>query len=260
MTINTRNCALHLILLLLPAFIEGLSSNNARRSLLKKTAAGSLLPFVVTIFGSEAAQAKDDKLFKNNPLTNPVLEQLRIWEQVEADNIRYDGELEMGDAGNKGKVGAYPMLLVPILKISADLSLINTLVHGDTSDWKKAQSILNQADIYDKVAFKRTFNKFGDNIYYSDPDRANAYLGGGATPNNQQSIAYLLRNDILTNVENLRAEVDYLLKDSTSAEEKAQTEDLFSYAKICDEAMKKYLELVPPNEIEVAKELIAAEK
>ena len=45
------------------------------------------------------------------------------------------------------------------------------------------------------------FKHKADNIYYSDPDRANAYLGGGAVPKNEQSIAYLLRNDVLTNLE-----------------------------------------------------------
>ena len=65
-----------------------------------------------------------------------------------------------------------------------------------------------------------------DNIYYSDPDRANLYLGGGAVPKNEQSIAYLLRNDILTNLENLQAEVAYLIKE-TNAGNPLETEDLY---------------------------------
>jgi len=74
--------------------------------------------------------------------------------------------------------------------------------------------------IFEKKNFKKTFNTFADNIYSSDPDRATLYLEGGATPKNEQSIAYLLRNGILTNVENLqaeqdisRAEVAYLIKE-----------------------------------------------
>lgn len=120
---------------------------------------------------------------------------MRIWEQVEADNIKYDGELEMGDAGNKGKVEAYPRLLVPILKIDQGLREVNSLVHENdrTSAWPKALAILQNGN-YEKIAFKKIFNAYSDNIYYSDPDRANAYLGGGATPKNEQSIAYLLRN------------------------------------------------------------------
>ena len=194
-----------------------------------------------------------DELFRSNPLTNPVLEQIRIWEQAEADQIKYKGELEMGDAGNKGQVGAYPRLLVPILKINQELVEVKTLVHATDNAkeaWSKALSILKQPT-YDKITFKKTFNKYGDNIYYSDPDRANAYLGGGATPKVEQSLAYLLRNDILTNVENLRAELEYLLKTGET-----ETEDLYSYSDIAVSAMEKYLAIVPPNELSEAQRML----
>ncbi len=96
-----------------------------------------------------------------------------------------------------------------------------------------------------------------DNIYYSDPDRANAYLGGGAVPKNEQSIAYLLRNDVLTNVENLQAEVAYMIKEK-KAGNPLETEDLYLYTKACNEGMVKYLELVPPGEMKIAAELLAS--
>ncbi|KAG7359114.1 hypothetical protein IV203_015703 [Nitzschia inconspicua] len=207
---------------------------------------GLLTPVAAIAKSPSPASAKDE-LFRPNPLTNPVLEQIRIWEQAEADNIKYGGELEMGDAGNKGKVGAYPSLLVPILKIDRELVQVKILVH-DTDNvkdsWSKALSILQQPT-YDKIAFKKTFNKYGDNIYYSDPDRANLYLGGGATPKTEQSLAYLLRNDVLTNIENLRAELEYLLKTGETTE----TDDLYQYADVATSAMKKYLAIVPPNEL-----------
>jgi hypothetical protein len=175
--------------------------------------------------------------------------QLRIWEQVEQDNIKYGGELEAGDAGNKGKVGAYPKLLLPILKIDQDLEEVKVLVrNADRSkSWPKALAIM-QKDQFDKIQFKKTFNAYGDNIYYSDPDRANVYLGGGAEPKTEQSLAYLLRNDVLTNVENLRAELEYLIKSGET-----DVDDLYSYADIAVGAMKKYLAIVPPNELEEAK-------
>ena len=178
--------------------------------------------------------------------------QLRIWEQAEADNIKYGGELEAGDAGNKGKVGAYPRLLMPILKIDQELEEVSTLVRDEdrAKSWPKALAILQDKQ-YDKVPFKKTFNAYGDNIYYSDPDRANLYLGGGATPKTEQSLAYLLRNDVLTNVENLRAELEYLLKSGES-----DVEDLYAFADIATSAMKKYLAIVPPNELEEAKKLL----
>lgn len=161
----------------------------------------------------------------------------------------------MGDAGNKGKVDAYPKLLVPILQIQNDLQQVNVLVK-DPSQWKQAQQILAQSK-YDKIPFKKIFNAYGDNIYYSDPDRANVYLGGGATPRNEQSLAYLLRNEVLTSIEALRAELDYLLKDSTPASEKNETDDLFQYAKSATTNMNDYIKLVPPNEMQAAKEFMA---
>ena len=58
---------------------------------------------------------------------------------------------------------------------------------------------------------------FADNniiMYYSDPDRANLYLGGGAIPKMTQSVrAYLLRTELLTNVVDLKAEVQYLTEE-----------------------------------------------
>ena len=174
-------------------------------------------------------------------------------EQAEADNLKYGGELEAGDAGNKGKVSAYPSLLVPILKIEQDLAKVKNLVYEKTpTAWKEALAIL-QADRFEKITFKKTFNKYGDNIYYSDPDRANLYLGGGAAPKTEQSMAYLLRNDILTNVENLRAELEYLLKSGDS-----EVEDLFKYTTIVNDAMAKYLTIVPPSELEEARRLLSS--
>lgn len=162
----------------------------------------------------------------------------------------------MGDAGNKGKVEAYPKLLVPILKIQKDLHNVNDLVkENPPSQWKTAQNILSQPQ-YDKIAFKKTFNVYADNIYYSDGDRANLYLGGGATPRNEQSLAYLLRNEILTNVEAMKAELDYLLKDSTPESEKSETADLFQYSQTATSTMDEYLKLVPPNEYKAAMEFM----
>ena len=207
----------------------------------------------------QLAVAKDE-LFRPNPLTNSVLEQIRIWDQDFADEIKYNGELEKGDAGNKGKVEAYPRLLVPIVEMSKDINKIYDLVVavGSTAtsspsraSYKTAREILSQPK-YDTIPFKKIFNAYGDNIYYSDPDRANAYLGGGAVPKNDQTLAYLLRNDLLNNIQNLQAELDYLLVPTTTDD----TEDLVLYVKACKTAMDKYLTLVPPNEMKQAMEIM----
>ena len=165
----------------------------------------------------------------------------------------------MGDAGNKGKVGAYSKLLAPILQINLDLIQANNLIHQEGSkseryeSWSAAYKILMDSK-FDKIQFKKVFNAYGDNIYYSDPDRANLYLGGGATPSNEQSLAYLQRNEILTNIENLRAELEYVTKSG----DEEDIEDLYKYSDSTVKAMKKYLALVPPKQMEEAMDILAA--
>jgi hypothetical protein len=179
------------------------------------TTTTALLPCSTVILAATATAttttATDTNLFRGQPLlTNPLLEQVRIWNQAQADNIRYGGELERGDAANKGQVSAYyPQLLVPILKMARDVdvlvaslsdssstSLPPTLPlpaasnNGVTKDERTISSprlddsemvaLLSQS-VYETIEFKRIFNAFADNIYYSDPDRANLYLAGGGT-------------------------------------------------------------------------------
>mmetsp|Transcript_30117 Transcript_30117/g.43805 ORF Transcript_30117/g.43805 Transcript_30117/m.43805 type:complete len:283 (-) Transcript_30117:64-912(-) len=201
----------------------------------------------------QPAHAKDE-LFKPNPLTNPVLEQVRIWNQAEADQLNYGGELAPGSP--KGRA-AYAKLLVPVLEIERDLKTTNDLVRQPNgAGLEKANDILSKSQFV-KINFKKVFNAFADNIYYSDPDRANLYLGGGATPKNEQSIAYLLRNDVLTNLEALQAEVIYVMKQQKGGEP-LETEDLYLYAQSCVDGMTKYLELVPPGELKMGRELMAS--
>lgn len=208
----------------------------------------------------------NNPLFKQNPLLNPALEQFRIWDQAEADNIRYGGELERGDAGNKGKVDSYPRLLVPILKISEDLDRMDLLIQQQQEQQRHANGVESQSQYeyynevlgilskstYGKIQFKRIFNAYADNIYYSDPDRANLYLAGGATPKTEQSLGYLLRNDILTNIESLQAEIPYIIMHPEES-----TIDLNRYISSARDAMKQYLDVVPRNELQKAKELVS---
>jgi hypothetical protein len=229
---------------------------------------------VTTVLHPSAAGAESD-LFKPNPLTNKGLEQLRIWNQDEADNIKYGGELDSG-SNKPGAFETYVDLLQPILGVQSDLATINQLVDNSkigsstTSSTKEdyvmvfqnIKQILSQ-DIFDKIQFKKAFNAFADNIYYSDPDRANLYLGGGAVPQSTQTLAYLMRNDVLTNVEDMRAETQYLLKELNKKKdgetvvvgggEGLDLEEIQKLSKAANEAMVKYLALVPPNELESAR-------
>jgi len=214
--------------------------------------------FMFSTSATEPAYAKDE-LYKKNPLTNQLLEKVRIWEQAEADDLKYGGELERGDA-EKIQANAYGRLLVPILEIAKELNTVKDLAQqtasaesGDSvAVLKQLLAVLNQSK-YDKISFKKVFNAFSDNIYYSDPDRANMYLGGGAIPKASQSIAYMLRNDMLTNIEDMRAESIYILKNQATS-----TEDLIQLATVAVSAMTEYLAVVPPNEIEQANSIMAA--
>ena len=186
--------------------------DDHRRSILQQmTTWGSVTTttwtmLVVSQPANAASSSDSNRLFQSNTiLTNPILEQLRIWEQAEADNIKYNGELERGDAGNKGQITAYPSLLLPILTISQDISYLYLTVLGtnninntssssssssltaitmnnsSNNSYQQALQILSNRTTYETINFKRIFNAYADNVYYRDPDRANLYLGGGGT-------------------------------------------------------------------------------
>ncbi len=145
--------------------------------------------------------------------------------------------------------------MVPILGIAQDLDTLADLLLVESMKLEEAQTILSKSQ-FDKIQFKKIFNAFADNIYYTDPDRANVYLGGGATPKNVQSIAYLYRNDILDNIEALQAEVSFLLKEQKNGNSSESTDDLRQYINKGKESMIKYLELVPPGEMKAAREIL----
>jgi hypothetical protein len=187
-----------------------------------------------------------------------MLEKIRIIEQDEADNIVYKGELASGSSG-PAAFEQYVQLLQPILGVERDVLKLKELLNqnGDVNNnLKQMQEILNQPNL-DTKAFKKSFNAFADNIYYVDTDRANLYLGGGATPGSTQSIAYLLRNDVLTNIEDMRAEVAYLIRELEKGgkigEGGIDLDDLIGMVKMVNEGMRKYLEVVPPKELVAAR-------
>jgi hypothetical protein len=57
----------------------------------RRTALATVLSTLTLPVLPQLAVAKDE-LFRPNPLTNPVLEQIRIWDQNFADEIKYNGE------------------------------------------------------------------------------------------------------------------------------------------------------------------------
>lgn len=119
----------------------------------------TLLSGVATVAftGVQTASAKDE-LFKPNPLTNKFLEQVRILEQAEQDNLVYKGELAPGAPPLRNE---YANLLVPILTMQQELVTVDGLVHqGEGNGLKEADGILNGKE-FEKKQFKKTFNAFG---------------------------------------------------------------------------------------------------
>lgn len=72
-----------------------------------------------------------------------------------------------------------------------------------------------------------------------------------ATPKSIQSLAYLLRNEILDNLDNLRAELQYQLHPGQSPplldNDDDEVRQLITAAYT---AMQKYLDIIPPNELQ----------
>lgn len=131
----------------------------------------------------------------------------------------------------------FEKVLIPVVQISNELTEIQSLVR-DKSSWPKALAILQKSQ-YEKPNFKKTFNAVGDNL-------ASATASGGGAPQNEQSVAYLVRNEVLTTVENLSAELEYLLKNED------ELTDLYAYADSAASAMTRYLGLIPSFEVEQA--------
>lgn len=97
-----------------------------------------------------------------------------------------------------------------------------------------------------------------------DSERENKYLQGGASPSTRQTLQYLLRNDILENIEALMAEIAYLIREreavasnngkGDTSEADLDEKDLKMYFGKCKNGFDKYLGMVFQSEIDQATE------
>lgn len=97
-------------------------------------------------------------------------------------------------------------------------------------------------------------------VYYvPGSERENQYLQGGATPSTRQTLQYLLRNDVIDNVEALTAEIAYLIREREAAGEAGAADtdekDLRMYLGKCKQGFDKYLGMVFQYEIDEATEM-----
>ena len=116
------------------------------------------LTFLISIGVDVKSASARDELFKPNPLTNPILEQFRIWEQAEADQQKYGGELAPGSAIGRD---TYAKLLLPILRMEKNINKVYNLVREpEGSGLDKANEILSKPE-FQTLGFKKIFNTFG---------------------------------------------------------------------------------------------------
>eukprot|EP01041_Mallomonas_annulata_P001176 gene1176-2288_t len=152
------------------------------------------------------------------------------------------------------------ILLIPIIEIYDELENIGTSLTKAQStnlpiskiSLEESLSTLN-GNKYQTATFKSIFNRYSDNIFYSDPNRANLYLGGGATPSSTQTEQYLLRNSILTSINDLRGDIEDLLTNKYLKDEWIQAvEDAHSDWIESFSALRRYLNLAGVKEVDLA--------
>lgn len=215
-------------------------------------------------------QASEVVVEKRNILTNKLLEGIRIANQVDYDNKYSDAAVDQAvKADDNSKL---VLLLIPIINIKNDLQMVSDLISQPSYvSLSKAHALLDKSS-YDTKQLKKTFNRYADNIYYSDPDRANLYLGGGAVPDTKQTEKYLLRNEVITNINNLHDDIDILLtaanqrggssskegEGSTGRDLDATDQDYIDTVDDCRTALdsiQQYLSLVDIDDLKLANRL-----
>jgi hypothetical protein len=182
-------------------------------------------------------------------LSSEPLEQFRKLEQEAAD-ASY-GELAPINDGRGGG-----QRLVAILRIGARLDALAS-ASAEPSRWSAIAFELAGAQ-FETKQLKRDFNLYSDNIYYSDENRANIYLLGGTTPETAQTEQYLLRNEVITAVQNARTEVEYLLKERARADGDTDPTDLTDYFQTARAALAAYMQKAEPRDVTVATKLFSA--
>ena len=176
-------------------------------------------------------------------LKNPVLEAIRKFDQIDPDT----------EFQNVNKV----ILLVPIVDILKDIESVSKLISANEADLARANDILTNKK-FDTAPFKKAFNRYSDNIYYSDPERANIYLAGGAVPNTQQTTQYLFRNSALTSIGDVKEDVKLLLDDvkKKKAIDPQTVADAIDDCREALEAMVSYFELADPADVKEARSIV----
>lgn len=181
-----------------------------------------------------------------NFLTNPVLEAYRKMDQLEADETT-------------GLSSQKALLLYPIIEISKEIENIKDKLQYIQTETNNDKIITTLTDIqsvlaptkYNDKEFKKIFNRYSDNIFYTDSRRANVYLGGGAIPDSDQTNKYLYRNVALTSIQNLKQDIDTLITEKQWNDKQAIIDTIDDIREGLD-AFKSYFSLVDPEDVKLA--------
>ena len=188
-----------------------------------------------------------------NFLTSPVLKTIRKIDQVDPDE-------NIENESNKA------ILFVPILKISDELNRCRDILTDMRSmkvDQPRSLRLLNDIkNIFDSPqfqdkTFKKIFNRYSDNIFYINSDQANLYLGGGSLPDSRQTQQYMLRNDVLTGIQNIRDDVLELL---TNGLDEQSLEDALDDVADCLSSLKEYTNLCDPDDVALARKILESKR
>ena len=222
---------------------------RTRKELLRGALAGGAAAFASR--SADAAALPWERDVAANPLQARFLEKLRILLQDEADATQYGGELAPGGP----PVGLPYLSLVPIVQMQSVLVRSREAV-ADRKQWPALITLLSTGQ-FETIEFKRIFNQFSDNIYYaSDTTEANMYLLGGATPSSGQTQQYLLRNEALKQLGELRDELKY---QQSLPREKREYDVLDEAMQACLKCFGEYLALAPPEEVRLARDAVYGE-
>jgi len=187
---------------------------------------------------------------ENFLFNSKVLEAVRKMDQLEPD----EDVLQTNKA----------ILLVPIIDILEDIQTVSKQISA--GELQKAFDSLSSPKFETKL-FKKTFNRYSDNIFISDPKRTNIYLAGGAMPTSLQTQQYLLRNQALTSLDNVRDDVRLMLEDikkgSSTNRPSTNDQDVIDAIDDCREAleaMQSYLLLADPEDVKLATKVVISSR
>ena len=179
----------------------------------------------------------------NGFLSNPILEKIRLPSQASVD-VTADS-----------KYVNINLFLVPIYELNQNLDICMRCVEmaqkseSMESTLKFIRSAKASLEDYSTPKLKQLFNRYSDNIFYSDKREANLYLNGGATPGSIQTTAYLYRNSIITSIDYVMNDLKQGLNDAHLLDGSGRDqffEDVLDDLKEAKDAFDDYLALVNP--------------